>query len=389
MAAMQLWPHSSTCSARQLGTSLMPGQTECAAVTRSSRTRDWLRHHSEMVPAAVNFWQLHANVRAEAAKFVLPTMFCAVFHVCPGIILISSVGQSYWLKYPYLRRRRGSQLSNRMPAMVIATACGASRWCGASSFTLGCLSRRHSVSSVHTPATVTATACGASRWCSASSVSCTRSSRSCACSSGSPSQLAVDRSQPRRSRLVSAVNGSRLMRVGSLQNIKHDDALYLSPTASVKWVAAAQVQAGQHCERYHADARRLPANDQHSSSVEIIQDLRPNSGSIKVCKQRVQTILPGGIGRHSGAPWHVRKTAGAWRVSGSWCNQIVDLLATAYWRAITSPSPQAGQRRFDFEAPHMRQQLRQLFQAQIVVHAAYVGAADVFQRRVGRRLQLL
>jgi len=85
MAAMQLWPHSSTCSARQLGTSLMPGQTECAAVTRSSRTRDWLRHHSEIVPAAVNFWQLHANVRAEATKFVLPTMFCAVFHVCPGI----------------------------------------------------------------------------------------------------------------------------------------------------------------------------------------------------------------------------------------------------------------------------------------------------------------
>ncbi len=66
MAAMQLWPHSSTCSARQLGTSLMPGQTECAAVTRSVRTRDWLRHHSEMVPAAVIFWQLHANVHAEA-----------------------------------------------------------------------------------------------------------------------------------------------------------------------------------------------------------------------------------------------------------------------------------------------------------------------------------
>lgn len=151
---------------------------------------------------------------------------------------------------------------------------------------------------------------------------------------------------------------------------------------------------GQHCERFHTDARRLPANDQHSSSVENIQDLRPTSGFIKVCKQRVRTITAERDRppqrRAMARPQDGRRMESLWL---TWCNQIVDLPATAYWRgcqwAITSPSPQAGQRRFDFEAPHMRQQLRQLFQAQIVVHAAYVGAADVFQRRVGLRLQLL
>ncbi len=154
-------------------------------------------------------------------------------------------------------------------------------------------------------------------------------------------------SQPRRSRLVSTVKGTTLMRVASLRmtNIR-------AQSRSFKIFA------------------RTPDPSRYASSA-------------------FRRLLPGGIGRHSGAPWHVRKTAGAWRDSGSWCNQIVDLPATAYWRAITSPSPQAGQRRFDFEAPHMRQQLRQLLQAQIVVHAAYVRAADVFQRRVGCRLQLL